>query len=215
VNVPEILSTAITESARLYALHEAHELPAHAGIYVVFDDVVILYVGRAENIRRRWGSHHRMAQLSQNPNAHIVIIERSLPELVKAERYYINLLHPTLNRTPVGASQRQRRAHPWPPKRRRRAKPWPAEANHIADATAADSEKISTKADKIDWQSDLIDRWADLGAEALKTGNMFEAQQMFLNIRHATATQRHVAADIKTTAGDARTALAAARRGEY
>ncbi|MBK8800372.1 MAG: hypothetical protein IPM07_30645 [Anaerolineales bacterium] len=41
------------------------------------------------------------------------------------------------------------------------------------------------------------------------------AEQMLLNIRNATATQRHAAVDIKTTAGDARAALSAARRGEY
>jgi len=79
-----------------------------------------------------------------------------------------------------------------------------------ADVDAMVKEKsLKRFCDAIEWC------WADQGIEALQLGNAFVAEQMLLNIRNATATQRHVAADIKATAGDARTALAAARRGEY
>lgn len=87
-------------------------------------------------------------------------------------------------------------------------------ARAVDDATAS-LITISGKAESINRQSDRIDRWADQGIEALQLGNAFVAEQMLLNIRNATATQRHAAVDIKTTAGDARAALGAARRGEY
>ena len=94
-------------------------------------------------------------------------------------------------------------------------RPMSTNAARLVDDATAGLIVIAGKAESINRQSDRIDRWADQGIEALQLGNAFVAEQMLLNIRNATATQRHVAADIKTTAGDARTALAAARRGEY
>lgn len=88
-------------------------------------------------------------------------------------------------------------------------------AARLVDDAVASLVIIRGKAESVNRQADSIDRWADLGAEALQLGNYFVAQQMFLNIRNATATQRHAAADIKLTAGDARAALVALRRGEY
>ncbi len=81
-------------------------------------------------------------------------------------------------------------------------------ARAVDDATAS-LITISGKAESINRQSDRIDRWADQGIEALQLGNAFVAEQMLLDIRNATATQRHAAVDIKTTAGDARAALGA------
>lgn len=71
------------------------------------------------------------------------------------------------------------------------------------------------KAEGIDRQAERIDRWADQGAEAMRQGNRFTAEQMFLNIRNATATQRHAAAEFRTLVGDAKAALADARAGRY
>ena len=92
---------------------------------------------------------------------------------------------------------------------------WPTHAARVADDVMAGLIIVSEKAESIDRQSERIDRWADLGAEALRVGNFFVAEQMLLNIRNATATQRHTAAEIKLRSGDARAGLAAARRGEY
>ncbi len=97
----------------------------------------------------------------------------------------------------------------------RGARPLPTKAAQVVDDVTAGLIAIFGKAESIDRQSNRIDTWADQGAEALRLGNHFVAEQMLLNIRNATATQRHAAADIKTTAGDARMALGAARRGEY
>lgn len=94
-------------------------------------------------------------------------------------------------------------------------RPMSSGAARLVDDAVASLIAIFGKAESIDRQSDRIDRWADQGIEALQLGNAFVAEQMLLNIRNATATQRHAAVDIKTTAGDARAALSAARRGEY
>ena len=97
----------------------------------------------------------------------------------------------------------------------RGARPLPTNAARAVDDVTAALIAIFGKAESIDRQSNRIDGWADLGAEALRLGNYFVAEQMLLNIRNATATQRHAAAEIKVTAGDARATVAAARRGEY
>ena len=88
-------------------------------------------------------------------------------------------------------------------------------AARLVDDAVASLIAIFGKAESIGRQSDRIDRWADQGIEALQLGNAFVAEQILLNIRNATATQRHAAAEIKVTSGDARAALGAARRGEY
>lgn len=111
----------------------------------------------------------------------------------------------------TGTSQPSPKRGPRPKKPQR----WPVQAGRVADEIMAALIVIQGRAESIDRQSERIDRWADLGAEALRLGNYFVAEQMLLNIRNATATQRHTAADLRTTAGDARAALAAARRGEY
>ena len=212
MNVLEKLSAAIAESIKLYSLHEVHELPALAGIYVVFDDSTVLYVGRAENFRRRWSSHHRMVQLSQNPNVRIVTIEYPIPELAKAERYYINLLHPTLNRTPV-RDRRPVRTRPWPPKRRCRAKPWPPQAEPAAKTVDAALEKVTTEVGKIRWQAKAIISMLDKFDAIRDEGDTVSMERLLLDIRQVAGAQAQAAAQIDGVAGMASVVLAAARRG--
>ena len=215
VNVPKKLCAVIKECTEIRSLSEVHCLPTHAGIYIVFDGDTIFYVGRAENIRRRWVSHHRMAQLSQNPNAHIAIIEHSLSELVKAERHYINLLCPTLNRTPVNDRKRKRQTRLWPPKPRRRIRPWPSNADQIADTAIVALEKTSTEADIMKCQSKSIISIIEECITAIEDRDYMMVFNMLLSIRELAVAQQSLCVNIKDRATTHRSALAAARRGEY
>ncbi len=86
---------------------EKHKLPSISGIYVVVDFTAhVWYVGQAVNLNQRWNGrgHHRYAQLSRSNgkrNFSIFWLPCAPRELDKTERYYINLLKPSLNETKV------------------------------------------------------------------------------------------------------------------
>lgn len=86
---------------------ERHQLPSISGIYVVVDyNEHVWYVGQAVNLNSRWNGrgHHRYAQLSRSNgkrNFSIFWLPCAPGELNKMERYYINLLQPSLNTTKV------------------------------------------------------------------------------------------------------------------
>ncbi len=86
---------------------EKHKLPSISGIYVVADcNDNIWYVGQAVNLNSRWNGrgHHRYAQLSRSNskrNFSIFWLPCDPRELDQTERYYINLLQPSLNATKV------------------------------------------------------------------------------------------------------------------
>ena len=86
---------------------ESHKLPCISGIYVVVDcNDNVWYVGKAINLNSRWNGrgHHRYAQLSRsNGKRDFSIFWKTCvaSELDKTERYYINLLKPSLNESKV------------------------------------------------------------------------------------------------------------------
>ena len=86
---------------------ERHKLPSISGIYVVVDcNNNVWYVGQAVNLNSRWmgRGHHRAAQLSRTNgkrNFSIFWLPCAPGELNQMERYYINLLQPSLNKTKV------------------------------------------------------------------------------------------------------------------
>ena len=73
-------------------------LPKESGIYFVFDDICLIYIGQAVNIHRRWGSrHHRLEQSSFFRNARISWELCKADTLNGLERFYIEELKPLLN----------------------------------------------------------------------------------------------------------------------
>ncbi len=81
-------------------------LPEYSGIYIVTDQTeCVLYVGKSKNIKDRWVGHHRHKQLIRRDRKdrrfYIYFKNFSLDRLDEEEKYYINLLNPSLNSTKV------------------------------------------------------------------------------------------------------------------
>lgn len=79
-------------------------LPQHSGIYYVVDEnKVVWYIGKAKNIHKRWQgkAHHRIYQLKQLKHKNFSIyyerIDRS--QLDTREKQQINKYTPHLNNT--------------------------------------------------------------------------------------------------------------------
>ena len=86
---------------------EAKELlPEHSGIYYVVDENQVLwYIGKAKNIYKRWQgkAHHRIYQLKQlkHKNFSIVYERINIYQLDTREKQQINKYAPHLNNSPV------------------------------------------------------------------------------------------------------------------
>jgi hypothetical protein len=81
------------------------QLPNCSGIYFAHDsEGIIHYIGKAEDLQKRWKTHHRKAQLeSINEKYPIKIawLVWSKDDLTSAESYFINNYKPLLNNTKV------------------------------------------------------------------------------------------------------------------
>ncbi|MFN5514356.1 MAG: GIY-YIG nuclease family protein [Cyanobacteriota bacterium] len=80
-------------------------LPTCSGIYFVLDsNHIFYYIGKAENIQKRWKNHHRKDQIE---NIHVKYPVKvfwlvwNLDDLDNAEKYFINCYKPLLNNTKV------------------------------------------------------------------------------------------------------------------
>lgn len=81
-------------------------LPDYSGIYIVADQTdFVLYVGKSKNIKSRWIGHHRHKQLirrdNKNRRFYIYFNYFVAEKLDEKERYYIELLEPSLNSTKI------------------------------------------------------------------------------------------------------------------
>lgn len=87
-------------------------LPAYSGIYIVTDQNIVtdqtecvLYVGQSKNIKDRWFGHHRHKQLIRRDRKdrrfYIYFNNFPIDRLGEEEKYYINLLNPSLNSTKI------------------------------------------------------------------------------------------------------------------
>lgn len=92
-------------------LLEKERLPTTAGIYFAVDsNDQCWYIGKAQNINKRWANHHRYDQLKninkKNP-IKLKWYERKNNEeiLAKLENYFIDQYHPILNQTKVEAKK--------------------------------------------------------------------------------------------------------------
>lgn len=87
-------------------LRNKESLPDYSGIYIVVDHKEsVLYVGKSQNIKDRWVGHHRHKQLirkdKKDKRLSIYFCHFPVEQLDREERYYINLLYPSLNNTKV------------------------------------------------------------------------------------------------------------------
>jgi hypothetical protein len=81
-------------------------LPEYSGIYIVADQTdFVLYVGKSKNIKSRWNGHHRHKQLIRRDRKdrrfYIYFNHFSEDQLGEKERYYIELIAPSLNSTKI------------------------------------------------------------------------------------------------------------------
>lgn len=88
-------------------------LPEYSGIYYVVDEnKIVWYVGKAQNIRKRWQgkSHHRIYQLTQLKHKYFDIHYENinLSELDQRETQQIVKYTPHLNNSPV----KSKKVHP-------------------------------------------------------------------------------------------------------
>jgi|GEM_PF-138969 len=73
-------------------------LPTSRGIYFVIDDSYkVLYVGKSENIRRRWYDHHRMPDLEGRGFHVAYMVVGADVDLLALERSLIKAYKPDLN----------------------------------------------------------------------------------------------------------------------
>ena len=81
-------------------------LPECSGIYIVADQTdFVLYVGKSKNIKSRWNGHHRHKQLvrrdKKDRRFYIYFNCLLFDQLDEKEKYYIELLNPSLNSTKI------------------------------------------------------------------------------------------------------------------
>ncbi|QUS60827.1 GIY-YIG nuclease family protein [Synechocystis sp. PCC 7338] len=80
-------------------------LPSCAGIYFVLDsNFIIHYIGKSENINKRWKNHHRKDQIGEiNARYPVKVfwLTCNIDDLGTAEKYFIDHYKPLLNDTKV------------------------------------------------------------------------------------------------------------------
>jgi predicted GIY-YIG superfamily endonuclease len=84
---------------------EFNQLPTCAGIYFVLDsNNIVCYVGKSENIQKRWKNHHRKHQIEEihlKYPVKIFWLAWNIEDLDTAEKYFIDRYKPLLNNTKV------------------------------------------------------------------------------------------------------------------
>jgi excinuclease UvrABC nuclease subunit len=104
------INILLADSKILYlpkvSLETKELLPEYSGIYYVVDEnKIVWYVGKAQNIRKRWQgkSHHRIYQLKQIKHKYFDIHYEniSLSQLDLREKQQIAKHSPYLNNSPV------------------------------------------------------------------------------------------------------------------
>jgi hypothetical protein len=89
-------------------IHRKDRLPSCAGVYFAIAHGQILYIGKSQNIRRRWGNHHRLGDLQSIDGVSLawVTFSGSSSELHLMEQRFIKAYLPVLNNGPVFYPQR-------------------------------------------------------------------------------------------------------------
>jgi len=100
------------------SLADARLLPPSPGVYVVYHDEAVLYVGQTQNLRHRWQNHHRVAQcFTYGPHVEIawqVLTECDAATRKAIETALIAFWHPQLNREQFQSASDVMEASPRP-----------------------------------------------------------------------------------------------------
>jgi excinuclease UvrABC nuclease subunit len=93
-------------------------LPPAPGLYFVYDNDELLYIGYAKNIRKRWQNHHRLRMLRQRDGTYRIeceiVTDIGYEKAADLERRAIEAYAPTWNdrkmhpASPVPLSEAQR-----------------------------------------------------------------------------------------------------------
>lgn len=73
------------------------KLPKRSGVYIVFTDSELLYIGQSKNIRARWKNHHKTADIQQHKDVTILWLAIEPDGISEVERLLIGRLLPSLN----------------------------------------------------------------------------------------------------------------------
>jgi DNA-binding XRE family transcriptional regulator len=80
------------------AIEDLANLPQTPCVYLVVNSQgKVLYVGKSENLRRKWKSHYKLSSLIEESGIKISYIEVHEDLLFKLEKALINALNPPLN----------------------------------------------------------------------------------------------------------------------
>lgn len=88
---------------------DRHLLPDVAGIYFVYSEKKLLYIGKAVSLVRRWKHHHRLEELRNFDDVQIKWLEISADkeELASLEKAFIESLRPALNSQLINHGRKQ------------------------------------------------------------------------------------------------------------
>lgn len=80
------------------AIEDIKNLPTTACVYLIRNgNGDILYVGKSENLNRRWKNHHKFASLIGEPSISISYLEVPQEKLYAAEKALVSAFCPPLN----------------------------------------------------------------------------------------------------------------------
>lgn len=113
----DVVVDMLRQSLPSVLLGDRSKLPQIAAIYFVHQGNKLLYIGKSENLRQRWYSHHRLVQfLNTGDNVYISWFpytqEDSNQSLVSIEESLIELLEPDYNGVPLPESPKNSRVIP-------------------------------------------------------------------------------------------------------
>lgn len=96
------LSTINPLSFPSVAIEERAQLPRTSAVYFCLAaDGQILYIGRARNLKQRWGLHHRYGQLKKIGGVKIAYFDSPVELLDEIEQALINWFQPPLNTSSI------------------------------------------------------------------------------------------------------------------
>lgn len=90
---------------KIYATAEAEHVPAESGIYFIWDEEVVWYVGQSVNLNSRLRLSHEKIQEDPTRMLSWVLVPRG--QLMFAECYYIALCEPYRNRNTPSVSRKK------------------------------------------------------------------------------------------------------------
>lgn len=79
------------------ALEDIDSLPAVPGVYFALKDGEVLYVGQSEEMRSRWGQHHKRRELEKIGDVRVSFLLSDGRPLLEQEAEWIDILDPVMN----------------------------------------------------------------------------------------------------------------------